>query len=236
MKANRLRASVMFIRKPTWIQCEKMKTTGYLQRYSPSILSTAQTEDRCLCSLHLPDLFYSSLFKLTYCSCLLRESEKRENLEGWSVSTTPGSPSQRATAGQHPGKCPLLMGDRCPHRRLLEATAFQGWSPPQTLQLPSHLPAVGDAEAHRRCTVRDRCRNYEPGRTSLGPACPGRRGHTAPGPKPLRSKEQASPEPGLNQGEGIKATQSALGKRHPQWAAQWGLHQGGQIQLSMSCK
>lgn len=218
-----------------------MQTTGCLQKYSLSILSAAQTEDGCLWSLHLPDLFYSSRFKLTYCSHLLRESKTRENLKGWSVITTPGSPSQRATEGHHPGKCPLLMEDRFPHRRLLDATDFQGWNPPCTLQLPSHLPAARDAEAHRRCRVRDGCRNHdavscEPGCISLGPACPGRRGHMAPHPKPLHSKEWASPEPGLGQGEGIKAMQPALGKGHLQRAVQGGLGQGGQIQLSMSWK
>lgn len=76
------------------MQCEKMQTTGCLQRYSPSILSTAQTEERRLWSLHLPHLFHSSRFKLTYCSRLLRESEKGENLKGWFVSTMPGSPSK----------------------------------------------------------------------------------------------------------------------------------------------
>lgn len=48
------------------------------------------------------------------------EKATRENFKGWSVSTTPGSPSRRVTAGQHPGKCLLLLGDRCFHRRLLE--------------------------------------------------------------------------------------------------------------------
>lgn len=125
-KANCPRASVIFVRKPTWIQSEKMQTTGCLQRYSPSIPGTAQTEDRCLWHLHLPDLFYSSQFKLTYYSHLLRESEKRETLKAWSVSPVLGCPSQRATAHQHLGKSPLLMGDRCPQRRLLRATASHG--------------------------------------------------------------------------------------------------------------
>lgn len=113
-KANCPRASVIFVRKPTWIQSEKMQTTGCLQRYSPSIPRTAQTEERRLWRLHLPDLFYSSPFKLTYCSHLLRESKKRENLKASSVSTTLGCPSQRATECEHLGKSPLLIGDRCP--------------------------------------------------------------------------------------------------------------------------
>ena len=212
-----------------------MQTTGCLQRYSPSIPSAAQTEDGCLWSLHLLDLFYSSQFKLTYCSRLLRGSEKRENLKEWSVSAMPGSPSQRATAGQHPGKSPPLMGERWPHRSLPEATAFQGWNPPQTTtaippacsqgcRCTQKMYGQGWMQKPQCCLTR--AWPYQP-----GSSCPSRRGHMAPGPKPLCSKD-----PGLNQGEGIKATQPALGKRHPQRAAQWGLGQGGQIQLSTSCK
>lgn len=224
-KANCPRASVIFVRKPTWIQNEKMQTTGCLQRYSPSIPHTAQTEDRCLWRLHLPDVFYSSQFKLTYCSHLLRESEKREDLKAWSVSTTLGCPSQRATAHQHLGKPLLLMGDGCPQRRLLRATAFQGWNPPQTHKCcPTCLQPEMKKHTEDTQSVMDSenvMLSHSTHCTSLSPAYPGRRGHMAPGPKHLHSKEQVSPEPGLNQGEWIKATQPALSKRHLQRTAPW---------------
>lgn len=214
-----------------------MQTTGCLQRYSPSIPGTAQTEDRCPWHLHLPDLFYSSQFKLIYCSHLLRESEKRETLKARSVSPDVlGCPSQRAH--QHLGKSPLVMGDRYPQRRLLRATASQGWNPPQTHhRCPTCLQS--EMKKHTEDTEsgmdsENVMLSHSTHCTSLGP--PGRRGHMAPGPKRLHSKEQVLPEPGLNQSEQIKAAQPAMSKRHLQRTAQWRLGQGGQIQLSTSCK
>lgn len=124
-----------------------MQTTGCLPRYSPSIAHTAQTEGRCLWHLHLPDLFYSSRFKLTYCSHLLRENEKRENLKAWSVSTVLGCPSQRATA---PWKISPADGRQVSPEKTAQSHSFPGLKSSTSPQMLSHLFAVRDEEAHRR--------------------------------------------------------------------------------------
>lgn len=214
-----------------------MQTTGCLQRSSPSMPGAAQTEHRCLWHLHLPDLFYSSWFKLTYCSHLLRESERRETLKAQSVSTVV-MPTAKGRSTSAPWK--ISPADGGAPEKTAQSHSFSGLKSSTNPPLLSHLLAARDEEAHRRYRVRDGFRKpdavsqlslYQP-----GPGCPGRRGDMAPGPKRLHPKEQGLPEPGLNQGEQIKATQPALSKRHLQRTAQWRSGQGGQIQLSRSCK
>lgn len=156
-KKNYPRASVIFVRKPTWIQSEEMQTTGCLQRYSPSMPRTAQTEDRCLWHLPLPDLFYSSRFKLTYCSHLLRESEKRENLKAGLCALRWDAPRK---GPQHLRKSALLMGDRCPQRSA-QSHSFPGLKSSTNPQFLSHLLAVRGEEAHRRYRARDGLRKCD---------------------------------------------------------------------------
>lgn len=119
-----------------------MQTTGCLPRYSPSIAHTAQTEGRCLWHLHLPDLFYSSQFKLTYCSHLLRENEKKENLKAWSVSTDGRQVSPEKNAQSH---------------------SFPGLKSSTSPQMLSHLLAVRDEEAHRRHRIGHGFRKHDAG-------------------------------------------------------------------------
>lgn len=220
-----------------------MQTTGCLQRYSPSIPSAAQTEDGCLSSLHLPDLFYSSRFKLTYCSCLLREGARRGESQRTVYKHHARKPITKAHSRSALWKISPADRRQVSPQKMAWIHGFSG------LKSSTNSTTAITLACSRRCRSMQKMYSQgqmqkpwcppvsqEPGHTSLGPACPGRRGHRAPSPKALRSHEQVSLEPGLNHGEGIKATQPTLGKRQPQRAAQWGLGQGGQIQLSTSCK
>lgn len=142
--------------------------------------------------------------RLTYCFHLLREGKKRDNLKAQSLSPLLGCPSPRATAPWKisPADGRQVSPEKCSQPQL-----------PRTETLHEPTSAVPPACSQRwRSTEgtesgmdsENTMLSHSTHCTSLGPACPGRRSHMAPGPKRLHSKEQVSPEPGLSQGEWIK--------------------------------
>lgn len=129
-------------------------------------------------------------------------------LRGCSGSTTPGSPPQWAMAG--PGTPPLLRGDRCPHRRLLEVVCFQGWGPPWTLQPLSHPPAEDVQSGVDAESMIPSCLMLSPGHMSLGPACGGQISvSNLCGPGATITGARAQPR------QGDKGSTASLGKETP---------------------